>query len=356
MPRKPTHLARAARTALIERVHALPPEVCLPPLVVLANDFQLHPSTIFRILRDLVAEGIVWQSPKGKFFAAAHRRKALRGAAVCFVGREVWQWSRLYQEVLNGISEVCAANESPLLTCSSRLLVRQSHPTEPPVFARASMQNVEIARLLQTIPKHCAGLILDHVWLERVLARQRWPGGARLRVFGNSSPICPGLYLDYHAAATIIADYLARKDLRRVALVNPFQGDPAIDTAFSCLRESLRQFKTVEIAYSAYRDVPKKLRAALLRMDAVVCPEDNIALAIAQILPARGPQLIGTQGTGVLHAPHVRLRYDFRRIGRAAAAFVLHGRPLGITVPTLVDPAAADGVLLPRPPWPKGED
>ncbi len=342
MPRKPTHLAREARAALIQRVKALPSEVCLPPLAALAKDFRLHPSTVFRILRDLVAEGIVWQSPQGKFFAAADRRKAVRGAPVCFVGREVWQWSRLYQEVLNGISEVCAANESPLLTCNSRLLVRQPAPTEPPVFAHDKVQNEEIDRLLETIPKSCAGIILDHVWKESVLASQRWRGGARLQLFRNGSSTCPGLRLNHEVAATIVADYLGRKRLRRVALVNPFQGDPAIDVALSWLRKALREFTAVEIAYPEYSDAQSKLSHALSRMDAVVCPEDNIALAIAAILPARGPRLIGTQGTGVLHAPHVRLRYDFRRIGRAAAAFVLHGTPLGMPAPTLVDPAAAD--------------
>ena len=52
--------------------------------------------------------------------------------------------------------------------------------------------------------------------------------------------------------------------------------------------------------------------------------------------------LIGTQGTGVLHAPHARLRHDFRRLGRTAAASILHGTAIGTFSPALVDPATGE--------------
>ncbi len=341
MPRKPTLVAREAKAILLKRVEALTKDKPLPTLGELAGELKVHPSTVFRILRDMVTDGIVWQSPSGKFYAASAQRNALRGAPVCFVGREVWQWSRLYQEVLEGISEVCAANESPLVALSSRVLVRQVTPTDPPVFAKKKAQSEEIARLLPMIPKGCAGIILDHVWAESVIKAQRWPGGSRLQLFRNGTFSCPGIGPSHEAASSMVGDYLRKKSFRRVALVVPFAGDPAIDAATANLRKSLSEFKITEISYPEIGNNPAKLKSLLFKHDAVICPEDNVALAIADLL---GPatQLIGTQGTGVLHAPHARLRYDFRRLGRAAAASILHGTAVGSFSPTLVDPATVE--------------
>ena len=89
-------------------VAGLPSGRCLPTLEILGKEFQLHPSTVFRILRDLDTEGVVWQSPNGRFYPAASRSKHVRGLPVFFIGREMWHWSRLYHEILEGVSEVCA--------------------------------------------------------------------------------------------------------------------------------------------------------------------------------------------------------------------------------------------------------
>ncbi len=341
MPRKPTLLAREAKATLLKRIEALTKDIPLPTLGELAGELKLHPSTIFRILRDMAAEGDVWQSPSGKFYAASAQRNTLRGAPICFVGREVWQWSRLYQEVLEGISEVCAANESPLVVLSSRLLLRQSSPTEPPVFAKKKAQSEEIGRLLPMIPKGCGGLILDHMWAASVLSAQRWPGGSRLQLFRQGTPDCPGIGPNHEMAASMVADYLKKKGFRKVALVIPFEGDPAIDSATANLKETLSKFKISEIFFPEWQSVPAKLKTLLAKNDAVICPEDNVAMAIAALISPT-THLIGTQGTGVLHAPHTRLRYDFRRLGRTAAASILRGTAIGTFSPILVDPASAE--------------
>lgn len=89
MPRKPTLLARQAREGLLNLIQNLPKDGSLPPLCELAGRFQLHPSTIFRLLRDMAAEGLVWQSPNGKFFAMSAQSHALSETPVCFIGREI---------------------------------------------------------------------------------------------------------------------------------------------------------------------------------------------------------------------------------------------------------------------------
>lgn len=340
MPRKPTLLARQAREGLLELVRKLPKDTSLPALGELAGSFQLHPSTIFRLLRDLATEGLVWQSPGGKFFAVSSQRNALRDAPVCFIGREMWQWSRLYQEILEGISEVCSANGSPLILLSSRSLLRQQAPSVPPEFASPRVQAVEIAKLAGSLPRGIAGIIFDHVWCDKALGKVRWPGGERVQLLHGTGKQATVIDQGYAEGAAMVAAYFREKNIERISFVIPFESDPAIDAAVLALRTALAPFSPNEIPYSHIAASAARFEEVALNTDAILCPEDNIAGNIAERLRAlpgtQKPLLVGTQGTGVLHAPSVRLRIDFRRLGRAAASQILHSRAWKPPRPTLV--------------------
>ncbi len=336
MPRKPTLHSRRAREELIALSKAHPADKPIPALGVLGGRLDVHAATVFRILRDLVAEGYFWQSPTGRFFTAAARRGQIKGAPLCFIGREVWQWSRLYQEVLEGVSEVCAANQSPLVVLTARTLLRQASPAEPPQFAGSRTQSRELSRLLPMVPKGCAGVILDHLWAEPVLRRASWPGGQRLQLFRNGIDGCPGVSPDLAGAASMVSGYIRRNGFRRVLLVVPFRGDPALDAAVGVFRKSLSAFQATELFYPESAKSLPKLQKALFHADLVLCPEDNVALALAE-LAGKNTRFLGTQGTGVLHTPHARLRYDFRRLGRSAAAHIIQGTPLPDFHPLLIE-------------------
>lgn len=340
MPRKPTLLAREARTALLELIRNLPKDTSLPPLGVLGNQFHLHPSTIFRLLRDMTAEGLVWQSPGGKFFALSAQRNTLRGAPVCFVGREMWQWSRLYQEILDGISEVCSASGSPLILLSSRSLVRQEAAAVAPIFASLRVQEAELAALAETLPKGSAGILFDHLWSQKAIGRTRWPGGERLQLLYGGGLHARVLAPDYAAGAQVSADFARKRDYKTVGLIIPFAGDPAINAAMDALRTEFAPFSTIELTYPDTSADRTRFRKCASRTQLLICPEDNVTLEVANIisdLPKKQkPVLLGTQGTGVLHAPNIRLRIDYRRLGRAAASCILHGTKSPPITPSLI--------------------
>lgn len=338
MPRKPTLLARDARKALLELVGNLPKGTCLPPLGVLGSQFRLHPSTIFRLLRDMAAEGLVWQSPGGKFFPVSAQRNTLRGAPVCFIGRELWQWSRLYQEILDGISEVCSANGSPLVLHSSRSLVRQESAAVAPAFASARAQEAELATLAETLARGCAGIVFDHLWCQKALGRIKWPGGERIQLLFGRSSQARVLAPDYAAGSRTSADFARERGYKKIGLVIPFAGDPAIDAALGALREEFAPFPAIEFPYPDTSAGRKQFQKFASRAQLLVCPEDNVTLEISTILSglAKKPALLGTQGTGVLQAPNIRLRIDYRRLGRAAASSILHGTKLPRITPTLI--------------------
>lgn len=340
MPRKPTLLAREARTSLVELLDNLPSGTCLPPLGVLAGGYRLHSSTVFRLLRDLAAEGRVWQSPGGKFYPASARRNTLRGAPVCFIGRELWQWSRLYQEILDGISEVCSANGSPLILLSSRSLVRQQAPGVPPTFATLRAQEGELATLAEAVPKGCAGILFDHLWKGRALGKIKWHGGDRIQLLCGVGIHARVLAPDHSACALIAAEFARERGFKKIGLILPFAGDPAIEAALDALRSAFAPFSPVELPYPDTSAVQHHFRNAAARTQLIVCPEDNVTLEVSNILstmPQRQkPVVLGSQGTGVLQPPHIRLRIDYRRLGRAAASCILHGtKPPPIT-PTLI--------------------
>lgn len=332
MPRKPTWHAREARLGLLARIQSLPPHAPLPILADLGQEYALHPSTIFRLLRNLAEEGHVWQSPQGRFYAVSARKKALHGAPLCFIGREMWQWSKLYQEILEGIAEVCSANSSPLVLLSSRDLVRQDSPTARPVFSAPGAQKKELQRLLQAVPRGCAGLLFDHLWDASALAEASFPGGQKLQLLGGGGPV-QGFGPDYQMGATLVADLLRSRGCSRVGLILPFQGDPSIDRMGGILRTALAGFPLSIISFSARSPT---LLAKHRKLDAMVCPEDNVADFLLK--EASLPLLIATQGTGLIQAPHIRLRIDYRRLGRAAASSILHGTKHSALAPALIVP------------------
>ena len=84
MPRKPTLLARKAKSELLQIISELPAGSCLPTMQKLGERFGVHAATIFRMLREMTTEGIVWQNPGGRFFSSASRNQILKGGSHLF--------------------------------------------------------------------------------------------------------------------------------------------------------------------------------------------------------------------------------------------------------------------------------
>ncbi len=340
MPRKPTLHARHARARLVEMVAGLPSGDCLPTLEILGKEFQLHPSTVFRILRDLGTEGVVWHSPNGKFYPAASRSKHVLGLPVCFIGREMWHWSRLYHEILEGVSEVCTANASPLVLLSAPSLVHQTDPTKPPKFASAKTQKAELEMLLPSIPRNCGALLFDHLWKDAALSIPGMPSAPKVQMLHGSEKLMPVAAPDYEDAVACAREFVASRKFGRTLIVSPFKGDPAIDASVKLLKAAFAELGPEEVEFEALTGNLRKLGAGNQRI-CLVCPEDNTAKALFEEIQAIPPTertlaLFATQGTGLLTAPAHRLRFDFRRLGRSAAAAVLQGHSLKAIRPSMI--------------------
>lgn len=340
MPRKPTSIARQARIRLVEMVAGMPQGDTLPTLEVLGKQLGLHPSTVFRLLRDLGTEGIVWQGPSGRFYPAAARLERVRGLPLCFVGREMWHWSRLYQEILEGVSEVCSANASPLILLSAPSLVCQADPIKPPRFASVKTQRQELGMLLPSVPRNCGGILFDHLWKDEALALVGSQSTSKAQLLHGSGKLMPVVAPSSQAAANCAKAFITDNQIDRTLVVSPFKGDPFIDAGVEQLKTTLGRNGTKEVSFEELTGNMKNQEFKKHRTG-LVCPEDNTAKALLeeiQSIPLAAGRffLFATQGTGLLTSPANRVRFDFRRLGRSAASMLLHGTQCRPVSPRLV--------------------
>lgn len=334
MPRKPTQIAKEAREQILLAVRRMPEHRVLPTTRELGEKHDLHPSTIFRILRELAREGHIWQSPNGRFYPIGAQKNTLRGAPLCFIGRELFQWSRLYKEILEGVSEVCGANGSPLVLLSSSLLVRQDTPSARIRPANLENQSAEMARLTSAMPSGCAGFILDHLWRDEVILQSKFRARAALKLLSGSQSV-PSIEPDYSAGARLVAEYLSVKKASGIFLIRPFKGDSAVDQMINELSLVLAPLgaKILSLDETIRLFSGKKGSGRLF----LVAPEDNTALTLKEIIhrsgskAANAAEVIATQGTGLVTDRMRHLCFDYRQLGRSAAAFILHGtRPQAV--------------------------
>lgn len=342
MPRNLTTYTKAARSGILALIERHPENKPLPSLRQLAEDFDLHSTTIFRLLHDLETEGKVWQGPSRRFFPASAQSHALRGAPVCFIGRKIQQWSQLYQEIIEGVAEVCTANGSPLILHSAPTLVRVPVPLQVPLFASAKEQKKEMAKLASTIPRGCAGFLFDHLWSDLALDSVSFPSGQKIQLLSGSGKHTKVISPKYSAGAKIIADYIKTKNFDQICLVITDDREPLFNKCIDQLREILDPSKTQNISFYD-NDALKQVASRPNKSCCFVCPEDNISVALASSISQFTAsnegnlfEVVAIQGTGVVTSPHTRLRYDYRRLGRAAASSILHGTAIKQMSPRLV--------------------
>jgi DNA-binding transcriptional regulator YhcF (GntR family) len=342
MPRNLTTYTKAAHAGILALIEQHPAEKPLPSLRQLADDFDLHSTTIFRILHDLETEGLVWQGPSRRFFASSSKSQTLKGKPICFIGRQIQDWCQLYQEILEGAAEVCSANGSPLILHPAQNLVQVPIQLEPAILASEAEQIVELKRLIKTIPKGCAGFILDHLWSDAALRALKFPAGQCVQLLSGTGQYAKVISPNYEAGSQLISNYVTSRAFDQVYLVEANPEEPLLHSSIGQMKETLANLSTH--SFSFY-DTPA-VDAAIAEIGphcCFICTEDNTALGLADRILASPSatkfdmiEMLAIQGTGVVKAPHTRLRYDYRRLGRAAAASILHGTAIKQMAPRLI--------------------
>ncbi len=338
MPRNLTSYTVAARAGILELIKNQPENKPLPSLRQLADDFDLHSTTIFRLLHDLETEGVVWQGPSRRFFPASAQSHALKGKPICFIGRNIQDWSQLYQEILEGVTEVCTTNGSPLILHSAPNLVQVPVQLEPAIIATEEEQQAEMAKLLKTLPKSCAGYIFDHLWCDAALKLVPFPRNQCIQLLSGSEEHTKVITPNYSAGAKLIADYVQSRKFNQVYLVESTPEEPLLHRSVNQMQETLANLSTHGLNFYDEEAVHALVRE-IQPHSCFICTEDNTALGLASRIreaDRKTVEMVSIQGTGIVTAPHTRLRYDYRRLGRSAASGILHGTAIKQMAPRLV--------------------
>ncbi|WPJ95742.1 helix-turn-helix domain-containing protein [Coraliomargarita algicola] len=338
MPRNLTTYTKAARAGILDLVKNLAENAPLPSLRQLADQFDLHSTTIFRLLHDLEAEGYVWQGPNRRFYPASAQSHTLQGKPICFIGRQIQDWSQLYQEIFEGVTEICTTNGSPLILHSSPTLVQVPVELEPAIIATEAEQKSELQKLLRTIPKGCAGFIFDHLWCDAALEQIPFPRNQCIQLLSGSETHAKVITPNYSAGAQLIADYVQSRAFNQVYLVESTPEEPLLHRSVAQMQETLATLSTHSLSYYDEKAVNELVRQ-IPPHSCFICTEDNTALGLASRIreaDRKTVEMVAIQGTGIVTAPHTRLRYDYRRLGRSAASSILHGTALKQMAPRLV--------------------
>ncbi|MCS6243632.1 MAG: GntR family transcriptional regulator [Opitutus sp.] len=340
MPKKPTLRAREAELTLLRMLENKSLEVSapLPAVRQLGDELGLSFATVSRLLQRLVREGKAWQHPNGRFYPVHAGSQAAAGLPIVVLGRQIQRWSRLYQEIIEGVSESCAQLGCPLMFLSSEKLVEHATPAHPPAFAPGAVQAEELQRLADAVPRLCAGILLDHLWAETLIATTRFPAVPRLLLArGSQLGELDSLAPDFAAGARVLLGQLRAEGCERVFLGVPFAGDPAVDAAGAALgaeakAEGWPAVESLDCSTPEARAASVGKLRGLTGRFGLVCAEDNVTVMLAEEL-ARGGRgakgkitLAGMQGTGEIRGQVLRLRYNYRQMGREAVAAVVARR------------------------------
>jgi hypothetical protein len=201
--------------------------------------------------------------------------------------------------------------------------------------------------LLPSISRNCGGLLFDHLWKDAALSLPGLPSASKVQMLHGSGKLMPVAAPDYEDAARCAREFVESRKIGRPIIVSPFKGDPAIDAIVKLLKATLAEHRPEEVGFEALTGKLRKLEASNQRI-CLISPEDNTAKALfeeIQDIPptARILSLFAIQGTGLLTAPAHRLRFDFRRLGRSAAASVLQGQSLRAIRPSITGGQCARG-------------
>lgn len=324
------------------------PERPLPTTRELGGRYGLANTTVFRILRNLAAAGEIWQHPtNGRYYPPGARALLDRPKPVACLIRRLELGSELYRELLEGISAGCGERQRTMLLWHDERLVNHPDPEQPPVFASVSQQRAILHDFLQRHGDSAGGFLLDHVWSDDALrgyAAQLQPAVVLFR--SCALPELGNVAVDLHAGALKGVAHLLGRGFEHIVFVEPFARDPAVAELRVALEKAAAELDCAHRLSTSSATTPKE-RAALVerlgrsaRRNALLCPEDNVAL---QLLPAireagmRCPERIGivsVMGTDfAARAGLSCLRYDFRALGRMAVDALSAAEPVRHMLP-----------------------
>ncbi|MCX6966163.1 MAG: hypothetical protein NTW41_12570 [Verrucomicrobia bacterium] len=158
------------------------------------------------------------------------------------------------------------------------------------------------------------------------------PAAPKIQLLHGTAKWMPVAAPNFEAATDLCRDFITKNRINHTILVSPFANDPVVDFHIRVLTRALAPYHPVTLEFAEVSgNISRLVKNNPKSHICFICPEDNTAKVLFEEIQASDELkatvfLFATQGTGVLSAPAPRLRFDFRRLGRSAAAEVLLGQ------------------------------
>ncbi len=316
-----------------ENAEALHP---FPATRALGEQFGLSHATAFRLLRRMEGQGRVWRHPNGRFYPAIAGRVLGQPPPLAVLLRKMEAWSLLCREVMEGFTDACGSAERPVLLCYSRALLSQEERGSPLCLASAEEQRVWLNDFVLRHGGGVGGVLVDELLGDEALAATLPPGLPHV-VFFRKSRAAGNVAADFRTGARLALAHLRERGYETVLLIDALPQYEAAQQCLAATRALAPELETVPLT------TPQEEAALLSRLHrraprtALLFVEDNSALGFAEAMqrsgiePGRRHGLLTLMGTRA-SAPLSALAYDFRAMGRQAAAMLLSGKCRRVTL------------------------
>ncbi len=316
---------------------------------VLGERFGVSHGTVFRVLNRMEKAGRVWRHPNGRFYPALAGKVLGRAKPLAVMLRRMLSWSSLCREVMEGFTDECGERERPILWFHNKNLVTQESADGAVQVASSSVQRKLLKEFFLLHGETIGGVLFDEFWRDDAI-RGVFPTDLPSANFFRSSEL-PGLGSvagDFKNGALLAMSHLLACGYERIFLLDPFPGYAPAELFLKAGREVYHEIAGRELPPD--QEVPlhdpvrrkaflRKLATGQVRAG-LICPEDNLSLGLARELRAAGIALgqrhglVSVMGTSVMNSGDVTcVSYDFREMGRSAAAMLCEGRPESIVFP-----------------------
>lgn len=320
----------------------------LPTTRELGDLYGISNASACRLLKQMDAEKVIWRRENGRYYLNESRRLFERCKLYACLLRKLQNWSRIYQGVMSGFSQVFGPDRASLLFVHNESLVRHADTDHPPVHAGVNAQREALLEFFRDHQNQFGGILFDDVWMDDVLA-------GFTHQFSNAVIVCrpsrlpelSSVSVDFEAAALLALGHLFARGYEDVWLAVPFAHAAPVDLmSQAAVRAAALLGRPIPDSRIAMVSTPQEREAFVTRIQAmekrvgVFCLEDNVSLILWKQFAASGipcPERVGLlsgMGTGIVTERHISsVQIDYERIGLTAGEILASGKPRTVLLP-----------------------
>lgn len=321
----------------------------LPTTRELGERFGVPHVSVSKVLRKLADEGTLWQAHSRRFYPAEAKAQLSRPRPVGCLVRSLSGWAAWYEQIMTGVSLGCEKEERGILVHPVADMVVQAAPALSASFMGKNTQRKIMERFIRRHAGSEQKLLLDDIWSDAILREYagRLPPA---RMLLRSSPLkeVPSIHPDYEQGAMLGLSHLLGMGFNKIKLVQPYANyattrefEQAFTTAIRAIGVGGLDFEVVESqGAESFGELARRLKIENGTRTGLICPEDNFAVALLNVLrdaavdvPGRVGLLAG-MGTTILKEDGIsRLSVDFVEMGRRAVTTRAENWQENLTVP-----------------------